>query len=104
MARRKLTKLFMEEVDVSPAIFFETDKMHQIEGVNPEDYQDWTVYYHDQAHKAKVGLPQLTAARLACSQHNCQVFFGKPDPLLLMEDICARMTVEQMMEIFDESL
>lgn len=104
MARRRLTKFFMEEVDLSPTVFFETDKMRGIDGIDPSQYADWTVYQHDRVHKAKVGLPQLTAARQVCSHHNCQVFFGKPDPLLLMEEICARLTVDELMEIFDDCL
>lgn len=104
MARKRMTKFFMEEVDLSPTIFFETDKMRGIGDCDPEDYQDYTVYQHDRARKAKVGLPQLTAARLACDMHNCQIFFGKPDPLLIMEEICARLPLSAMLDIFDESL
>lgn len=63
MARKKLSHFFMQEIDLSPIIFIETDKLKGIIDHDPRQYQDWTVYEHRRGYKAKVGLPQLTLAR-----------------------------------------
>ena len=67
----------MEEIDLSAKIHLETDKMYGLmDGADPEGFDDYTVYESDETLKRKIGLPQLTAARLICSQHRKKVFFG----------------------------
>lgn len=105
MARQQLNKLFMEDIDVSPSVFFETDKMHGVvDGKDPDDFNDHTVYEHDPLLRRKIGLPQLTAGRIVSAQHNKKVFFGGVDPLLLIEDVCARLSLKEVQEIFDKTL
>ena len=97
LARKKLNKFFQEEIDMSPILFFETDKMKGVvDDMNPEDFHDSTVYQIDAALKRKIGLPQMTAARISCSSHGKKAFFGAPSPLLVIEDTCARLTLEKL--------
>jgi hypothetical protein len=68
--------------------------MHgMFDDMDPEDFNDSTVYESDPALKRKMGRPQLTAGRIVSSQHSKKVFFGHPDPLLVIEDICARKSL-----------
>jgi hypothetical protein len=49
---------FQEQIDQSPVIYFETDKMYGVgENIDPEDYNDHTVYMADLNLKRKIGLP-----------------------------------------------
>ena len=58
MGRKKLTKFFQEQVDLSQVIHFEADKLvHMQEQVDPESNHDHTVYQSDQTLKRKIGLP-----------------------------------------------
>ncbi len=74
------------------------------ENIDPEDYNDHTVYMADINLKRKIGLPQLTAGRIVCSHHQKRVYFGCPDQLLIFEDTCARLTLKEMEDVFDETL
>lgn len=48
LARKKLKKFFMEEIDLSTNIHFETDKMYGINNdMDPEEFDDYTVYEND---------------------------------------------------------
>ena len=79
--------------------------MHGIyDGVDPEDFNDYTIYRADTQIKRKIGLPQLTAARMVSAQHGKKLFFGKPDPLVLLTQICETMTLQELEEIFEESM
>ena len=98
-----LNNFFQQEIELSATIHLETDKMHGlVEDIDPEDFHDLTVYESNEALKRKIGLPQLTAARMVCAQHGKKVFFGKPDPLLVIEDLCDRLTLRELQEIFDD--
>jgi hypothetical protein len=46
----------------------------------------------------------MTAARIVSSQHNKKTFFGAPCPFLFLEEICARLTLKELEEIFYQSL
>ena len=84
---------------------FETDKMKGlVDDLEPEDFRDNTIYESNYQLKRKIGRPQLTAARIVCSAHSKKVFFGQPDPLLIIEDACARLTLAQLEDLFDESV
>ena len=74
------------------------------EDMEPEEFNDYTVYQDDPFLKRKIGLPQMTAARIVSSHQNKKVFFGKPNSLLVIEDICARLTLSQLEEIFYKCL
>lgn len=105
LARKKLNKFFQEEIDLSPVLFFETDKMKgEVEDMEPEDFHDHTVYQDDPGLKRKIALPQMTAARIVCSHHNKKAFFGAPCPFLLLEEACARLTLKELEDIFYQSL
>ena len=49
-------------------------------------------------------LSQLTAARLQCSVYEKKLFFGKPCPLVMIEHIAASMELDELKQIFAESL
>jgi hypothetical protein len=56
LARKKLNKFFQQEIDISTAIHFETDKMKNVvEDMNPEDFNDNTVYESNSKLKRKIG-------------------------------------------------
>lgn len=46
----------------------------------------------------------MTAARIVSSKQNKKVFFGKPNSLIVIEDICARLTLDQLEEMFYKCL
>ena len=75
-----------------------------VEDMDPEDFGDNTVYESNKLLKRKIGRAQLTAGRIVSAQHGKKVFFGQPDPLLLMEDICARTSLKDLQDVFDNSL
>ena len=101
LARSKLNKFYQQEIDQSQIIHFETDKMKEEEpDIDPESYNDYTIYESNRKLKRKIAKPQLTASRIVCAQHSKKVFFGQPEPLLLMEDICSRTTLKELRETF----
>ena len=105
LARKKLNKFFQEEIDQSTTIHFETDKMKGMyTHLNEDDFRDCTIYESDYLLKRKIGLPQLTAARMVCSHHAKKVFFGKPDSLLLIEEMCSRLSLKELQEIFESTI
>lgn len=71
---------------------------------DPDEYNDYTVYESNRSLRRKIGRPQLTAARIVCSTHQKKVFFGSPDPLLVIEDAAARLTLAELEDTFDASL
>lgn len=85
-------------------IHFETDKMYHVKDIDPENYNDSTVYQSDHMLKRKIGLPQLTAARMICGQHDRKLFFGAPEPLLYMEHLCATVPLETLKQCFFEAI
>ena len=72
--------------------------------MDPDDFKDNTVYESNRQLRRKIGRPQLTAARIVASTHSKKVFFGQPDPLLVIEDACARLSIKQLEDLFDRSL
>lgn len=99
-----MNKFFQTEIDASQTIHFETDKMKDAaENFDPENFNDFTVYESNASMKRKIGKPQLTTARIVCAQHGKKVFFGQPDPLILIEDICARNSIEELESAFYNS-
>ena len=46
----------------------------------------------------------MTAGRVVGSHHQKRVYFGCPDQLLIFEDICARLSLKEMDDIFDETI
>jgi hypothetical protein len=58
LARKKLNKFFQEEIDSSPIIHFETDKMKGVvDGMDPEDFSDNTIYESNSQLKRKIAKP-----------------------------------------------
>ena len=101
LARKRLNKMFQSDIDISMTIHFETDKMlADSGGVAEEEFDDFTVYEVDTLLKRKIGLPQLTAARIMCSIQNKKVFFGAPDSIIAIEDLCARLSLEELEAVF----
>lgn len=45
-------------------------------------------------NKRKMARPQLSVSKYAVTQMHKKLFFGSPDPLLLIEDLCETFTLE----------
>ena len=58
-----------------------------------EDMNDYTVYEADSQTKRKNAKPEISVAKFACSEHNKKLFFGKPNPLLVLEDLAYRLSL-----------
>jgi hypothetical protein len=69
-----------------------------------EDANDYTVYEADNLYKRKVVKPEISVAKFACSQHNKKLFFGRPNPLLLIEDLAYRLSLDTLKDMFAETL
>ena len=69
-----------------------------------EESNDYTVYEADRQYKRKIIKPELSAAKFICSAHNKKLFFGSPNPLLMLEDLAYRLTLEELQEMFKESM
>ena len=54
---------------------------------------DYTVYEADSQTKRKNVKPEMSVAKYACSEHNKKLFFGKPNPLLILEDLAYRLSL-----------
>ena len=61
-----------------------------------EDNNDYTVYEADRKLKRKIVKPEISVAKFACSTHNKKLFFGMANPLLLIEDLAARLSLEEL--------
>jgi hypothetical protein len=48
--------------------------------------------------------PEISLAKYACSEHNKKLFFGAPNPLLMIEDLASRLSLEELEDIFKETL
>ena len=58
LARKKLNKFFQSDIELSPNIHLETDKMYGIiDDMVAEDFHDLTVYVSEHNLKRKIGLP-----------------------------------------------
>jgi hypothetical protein len=66
----------------------------EVDGLDPADYKDHTIYESNEFLRRKIAKPQLTAARIMCATHGKKVFFGQPSTLTLIEDICARSSLQ----------
>jgi hypothetical protein len=43
--------------------------------------------------KRKIVKPEISVAKFAVSGHNKKLFFGKPNPLLMIEDLAYRLSL-----------
>ena len=64
-----------------------------------EDQNDYTVYEADSQTKRKIAKPEMSIAKYACSGHNKKLFFGKPNPLLMIEDLAYRLSLQELEDI-----
>jgi hypothetical protein len=48
--------------------------------------------------------PEMTIAKFACSTPNKKLFFGKPNPLLLIEDLAYRLTLKELEDIMGDAI
>ncbi len=69
-----------------------------------EDANDYTVYEADKLYKRKIVKPEISVAKYACSAHNKKLFYGSPNPLLVIEDLAYRFSLEELQGMFDESV
>lgn len=59
-----------------------------------EEANDYTVYETDKSLKRKIAKPEISTAKFACSTPNKKLFFGMPNPLILIEDLAYNLTLE----------
>lgn len=69
-----------------------------------EDAEDYTVYEADKSLRRKIVRPELTIAKYACSTPNKKLFFGHPNPLLLIEDLVYRLSLDELRDIYHDCL
>lgn len=69
-----------------------------------EESNDYTVYEADRLYKRKIVKPELSAAKYACSAHNKKLFFGGANPLLIIEDLAYRLSLEELQGILDDTI
>lgn len=94
LAKKQFAKFFNDEMPQRNRYFYEID----------EEAKDYTVYEADPQYKRKIAKPEISAAKYACSTHNKKLFFGKPNVLLLMEDIAARLSLEELKDIMNDCM
>jgi hypothetical protein len=58
-----------------------------------EDANDYTVFETERTLKRKIVKPEISIAKYACSTANKKLFFGSPNPLLLIEDLAYRLSL-----------
>jgi len=107
LARKILNKFFQDEIELSTNIHIATDELYGLDPQKvgtPDEADDYTLYESDDALKRKIGLPQLTAARIVCSMHNKKVFFGMPNPFLIIEELCGRLTLQELEDVLFSSM
>ncbi len=63
--------------------------------------KDYRIYEADHSLKRKIWRPQLTAAKLQCSIYDRKLFFGKPDPLLELEQLSGTLSLQELRDIFN---
>lgn len=69
-----------------------------------EESNDYTVYEADRSLKRKIVKPEMSVAKYACSSHNKKLFFGAPNPLLMLEDLAYRLTLKELEDVMSESM
>lgn len=48
--------------------------------------------------------PEMSIAKYACSGHNKKLFFGKPNPLIMIEDLAYRLSLQELEDILEETM
>jgi hypothetical protein len=94
LAKKQFAKFFTDEIEQTTRYFSEMD----------EEANDYTIFETDRMLKRKMARPELSIAKYACSTHNKKLFFGKPNPLILIEDLAYRLTLQELQDIFDDCL
>ena len=94
LAKKHFSKFFQDEMDQTGRYFYEMD----------EDANDYTVYEADSLYKRKLVKPEISVAKFACSALNKKLFFGSASPLLLIEDLAYRLSLEELQEIMSDSI
>ena len=94
LAKKQFSKFFTDEMPQSTTYFYELD----------EDQNDYTVYEADSVTKRKMAKPEMSIAKYACSGHNKKLFFGKPNPLLMIEDLAYRLSLQELEDILEETM
>jgi hypothetical protein len=90
IARKKCSYFFQEQLQSSPTIFV--------------DEESDSLYESDDQLKRKIWRTQLSAARYQISAYGKKLFFGQPDPLLVIEHLSATITIDELKEIFYDCL
>lgn len=68
-----------------------------------EDAIDYTVYEADRQLKRKIVKPEISVAKFVCSSgQNKKLFFGAPSPLLMIEDLVCKLTLEELKDMFQD--
>ncbi len=67
-----------------------------------EEAEDYTVYEANSQLKRKIAKPEMSVAKYACSTPNKKLFFGKPNPLLMIEDLAHRLSLKELEDIMGD--
>ena len=57
---------------------------------------DYTVFEIDHSYKRKLARPHISVARYVTTEFNKKLFFGSPNPLLLIEDLVYSLSLEDL--------
>eukprot|EP00347_Sterkiella_histriomuscorum_P017245 403350129 len=105
LAKKKLSKFYVEDMYQSGRFFLENkeeEPMLDEEDGGPGDIKenDYTVFEADSVLKRKCARPHLSVGKYACTEPNIKLFFGRPNPLLVLEDLAYNMDLQELKDIF----